>query len=86
MDLLCAIFLPGILFVQSWIHQNNVLSLFKVNHKYTRTTSVDVILVSLLLTLDRFHKLFRQFHSLILNKQMPAGFVNSVFDQSTCKE
>ena len=42
-------------------HQNSVWNLFKVYNKDTRTTSltlfIDVILMSLLLTLNRFHTL-----------------------------
>ena len=42
-------------------HQSNVWNLFKVNNEDTRTTS-DANLVSLSLTLNRFHTLFWCFH------------------------
>ena len=37
---------------QQWKHQKNIWNLFKVNNKDTGTTSFDVVLASLLLTLN----------------------------------
>ena len=44
---------------QKWKHQNNLWKLFKVNErKRNQNDANDVFLVSLLLTLNRFHTLF----------------------------
>ena len=47
---------------KQWKHQNNVWNLFKINKKGTRSNTIEVVQVSLLLTLNRYHKLFWCFH------------------------
>ena len=43
---------------QQWKHQKNVRNLFKFNNKDTRTTPLISFWSSLMLTLNRFHRLF----------------------------
>ena len=52
--------------IQQWKRQTNVWNFFKFKNKDTRTISlnytIEVVLGSLFLTLNRFHTLFRCFH------------------------
>ena len=47
---------PSFVFSQQWNYQNNVLNLFRVDDKDTKTTFV--VLISLMLTFNRFHTFF----------------------------
>ena len=60
---------------QEWKHQDNVWNLFKISNKDFR----DVVLVSLLLTLNGFHTLFWYFHCRLRTSKYRQGIIILIF-------
>ena len=81
------LFKPLLVLSQQWKHNNNLWKLFEVDRKYQKEV-IDVVLVSLQLTLNIFHRLLQWFYCWYwtgkywLERSIYINIAETVFDRT----